>query len=426
MRKVLVCFLVSLLFASPAFATNYYVRTGGSNAHACSSTNDDAHAKQTVAAGLTCLAAGDTLNINDGTYTEGIEYNAIPDGIDDSNHTVVQAINTGMVTLNGHEANGFVAAISGSYKTVRGLVLDESTATTGYVGLYYWATAPVPANHMLIEDVEVKNVNGGTSACITAGGNGDEVHHITMRRLSVHDCIGGTPTTHGIYMHMRDSIVENSTIHGIAGYGIQQYTGAFGIALDNNIIRNNTIYDVGQDGTSYGGIYAASSDSLLIYNNVLFNSGGPGSGIQISATTGSGIYNNVIDGFAAAGGISGFMRESASGADLTATARNNIGWNNTPLNTIVGTGFATQDHNLCASGAGCPVTTDPMFVNEGAGDFTLSPGSPAIAAGMDLSGIFTTDMDGQTRIAPWDLGPLKFIAVSSIVPIVMDHVRSRH
>jgi len=44
------------------------------------------------------------------------------------------------------------------------------------------------------------------------------------------------------------------------------------------------------------------------------------------------------------------------------------------------------------------------FVNAGAGDFHIQPASTARGVGADLSAIFTADIDGAPRAAPWDIG----------------------
>ena len=56
---------------------------------------------------------------------------------------------------------------------------------------------------------------------------------------------------------------------------------------------------------------------------------------------------------------------------------------------------------------------DPMFVNAAAGYFRLTTNSPAFGAGFDMSAQFTTDFLGNTRTAPWDIGPFGVVGASS-------------
>ncbi len=395
-------------------SNTYYTATTGNNSNTCTQAKSISTPKLTISGGSggkSCLSSGDTLIIEDGTYAEGIEYNDIPAGVDDSNHTVVRAENIGGAIVNGVNGDGFTVSISGAYITVSGLVINAVSSYNG-VAIYLWGTTPVKANHILLQDLEVKNVTGGTSACITAGGDGTDVHHITMRRLNVHDCVGGTPTTHGIYLHMNDSTVEDTLIYNIAGYGIQQYSNV-AVALSNNTIQRNTIHDVAQDGTSYGGIYLGQTNSTdtFVINNVIYNGGGHGSCVQIQGTISTTFSNNTCSGFVAAGGITGCIREGISGADLTSVAQNNICWNNSPLNTIVGTSW-TQNHNIC--GSGCASSSDPLFVNEAGGNLHLSAGSPAIDAGATI-GTITSDIEGNLRPqgSAYDIGAYERVSTSS-------------
>ena len=54
---------------------------------------------------------------------------------------------------------------------------------------------------------------------------------------------------------------------------------------------------------------------------------------------------------------------------------------------------------------------DPLFVNDATGDLHLQSGSPARGAGdpaTDLAGIAALDLDGDTRVAPPDMGADQF------------------
>jgi hypothetical protein len=50
------------------------------------------------------------------------------------------------------------------------------------------------------------------------------------------------------------------------------------------------------------------------------------------------------------------------------------------------------------------IEADPLFEDEPAGDWRLQYGSPAAAAGLDLSASFTSDRDGSGRTSPWSIG----------------------
>src|SRR4030095_14190568 len=80
------------------------------------------------------------------------------------------------------------------------------------------------------------------------------------------------------------------------------------------------------------------------------------------------------------------------------TTRNNICYGNGSNSISNGGSGTTSSNNLLG--------TNPLFVNAGASDFPLQAGSPAIGAGVNLSGIFAVDSSGIARSSSssWDLG----------------------
>jgi hypothetical protein len=93
--KVRLMFPLSLFVASVAsmisavvYGATYYVAKTGSHLTSCSQAQSAAMPKLTIASGLACMKAGDTLIINPGTYVESI-YNAIPSGTSTSNRTKI-------------------------------------------------------------------------------------------------------------------------------------------------------------------------------------------------------------------------------------------------------------------------------------------------------------------------------------------------
>lgn len=76
--------------------------------------------------------------------------------------------------------------------------------------------------------------------------------------------------------------------------------------------------------------------------------------------------------------------------------------------------FAAASTNNASGDATAPGTSalhgiaDPYIDRAGA-DYHLASGAALIDAGADLSGTFTTDVDGQTRAAPWDIGADEYV-----------------
>ena len=71
MFRTLTFLIVVCLAASPAKAATYHVAQNGDDANTCGAAQSTSSSKQkrTIAAGVACLVAGDTLVIHEGTYT---------------------------------------------------------------------------------------------------------------------------------------------------------------------------------------------------------------------------------------------------------------------------------------------------------------------------------------------------------------------
>src|SRR5215472_11786325 len=69
-------------------AATYYVATTGSDINSCAVAQSPATPLQTIAAGIACLSGGDTLLVANGTYSEGINLNTLPNGSAGNNTTV--------------------------------------------------------------------------------------------------------------------------------------------------------------------------------------------------------------------------------------------------------------------------------------------------------------------------------------------------
>src|ERR1041385_6791687 len=113
---------VAVLPKAAQAATYYVAKTGGGTT--CSQASPCA----TIAAGLNKLAAGDTLSVGDGTYNEGIEADAIPSGISDTQRTQVKAQNRWQVTLIGVNSSSIyvMQVLDKNYIMIDGLNFDAN------------------------------------------------------------------------------------------------------------------------------------------------------------------------------------------------------------------------------------------------------------------------------------------------------------
>jgi hypothetical protein len=183
-----------------------------------------------------------------------------------------------------------------------------------------------------------------------------------------------------------------------------------GIEIGYCIIRGGVVflpvvnYGIHIDSTVRG-------STVSIYNNMIYNT--QTAGIMAEYTTGSHIYvyNCTLVGPNITPNISKGISANLEG-DATLEVINTIaqGWS---------TGFGlseydgSSDYNISnlttdAPGSHSKQSTIVTFVNAAANDYHLSPSDTAArGAGTNLSGsetLFNDDIDGQTRVNPWDIG----------------------
>ena len=364
--------LVLIGWLTPAVeAATYYVSLAGNDTSLGTSTAPF----RTVKKGISILNPGDTLIIRAGTYTEGLEYyNRIPSGLDDAHRTVIKAAPGETVVLNGRNASGDVWTIyDRSYITIDGITIDAANAY--YTGLRIGRSAAgAPGSHYIT--VQNGTVRNAQRSCITAQGTPFDNSYIKFINLDVHHC--GTSTNnqeHGIYLAMRDSLVDRCRIHDASSYGIHAYSSSGGV--NNNVIRNNRIYNNG----SFGIILSAGYNNLA-YNNIVWGNGKRvwtgGIFVAYGGVTGSKIFNNTIYGNA------GYCAWIMNGSNQ---AINNICWKNTTNTILDSTKLASLSRNLF---------TEPYFVNPAGLDFSLSSSSPAVNQGLALYEV-PNDINGVAR-----------------------------
>ncbi len=399
--------------------TTYYVRTGGSDAHPCSgaSTNDDSHAKQTIAAGIGCAGAaggtngaGNTVEVAAGTYNE-LQITGLPGGSAGNPFTLKCATSRGCTwNLTGTNFHLNIGSPSTNYVTIQDFVFaGNKTGTPGVGeggGIAFSASLANTHTHINFLNNEVKNAGRHDGMSITGTSN------MLIQNCYIHDTGGYVspedPTNatfhHGIYFSTNadHNTVDSCTIQTGTGYGIQNYP--YGDGVNSNIFSRNVLSGHATAGTVLQG------DNLQFFDNVVYSNGSPG----------------------ANGGIYGF------GGSILVYA--NTVYNNTGPGINMQNGAGTEcTNNLVISNSGTAITGCPStltnvstgtaashFVTPGS-DFHLKTGSSAIGAGTNLSATFTTDLSGNTRVAPWDVGAYKFItAAASIITKVMSHARRRH
>jgi hypothetical protein len=184
------------------------------------------------------------------------------------------------------------------------------------------------------------------------------------------------------------------------GIGMGNYSN---LKLSNLIIR-------GVAGAGIAGIFSDSWTEVKIWNSVIYGFTG-GRGISIDGYTANNyIYNNTV--------------YNCNIGIYTAAAiliKNNISYNNT--DNYNGTFNAASTNNLSG-----PTQTDApgsnprngvtvTFVDEAKDDFHLASndaGARDYGVSDPGSGLFSDDIDGQTRTGIWDIGADEYVAAASL------------
>ena len=232
---------------------------------------------------------------------------------------------------------------------------------------------------------------------------------------------------------------------GARGAGIWADTIGTGLTVQYNLTYSN----------NFSGISAEADSSVKILYNISYSNGWTGIG---NNSGGGHIANNLIYGNVSYGNVNaGFSiyGDGSSGGCANNTVSNNLFLNNTvrdlQANTgcnndgVLGSGnvytyngFGTQRANFIEWGSGNflstyaafdtaygsathSLTSDPAFTNAGAGNFTLSSGSPAIDAGLNPGSIYQNALlptsswpgsvatDNQNSYgAGWEIGAFVF------------------
>jgi hypothetical protein len=370
-----------------ASAATYYVATTGNNANSCAAATSTASPKRTIAAGIACMSAGDTLRIRQGTYTEFIT--SVASGTSYANAPVIESYPGELATIrpgSGPNKANIIGLGSTSQHHVifRNLKVDGAGIFQSYT---IWLNG---AHHIRFDGVEI--LNGGSDGVLISGG-AQRSDFIEFLNCNVHDN-GFDDVGHGIYIEQADNLVDGCEIHDNHSYGIHVYSGHPG-QPNNNIIRNNRVYDNVLGGT--GGGMTIGGVGNLIYNNLVYNNNGTGIFNKWGNPRNSKLINNTVWGNRDAGIDNG---------DSGTLISNNISFGNGGSQILAGS--ATLQTNL---------TTNPGFINAAVGNFRLQVGSVAINLGTARAEV-KVDMAGVNRPqgSAYDIGAYEFSIVDGTPP----------
>ena len=425
----------------------YYVRTDGNDSHTGLAA-DSAHAWLTIAKATSVMVAGDTVNIEAGTYAERISAGANGSA---GNYITYQNYNTDVVNINGAGQYTAVRADGHSYIKFKGLNVVGNGST-------YMCINFGNADHITIQNC--------TATTCNASGIGNDGTEGATSNITIDGCtVSGTNVTANMEMISLSKVngfeVKNCTVHdpiSAIRVGIDAKEGS-----SNGSIHNNTVYN-----TNSAGIYvdAASyaTSSIDIYDNLVYSTAGaPGISIadelNSSSLTNINIYNNILYGNQRGITIESYGTTSTftnctiinntlynngtisevacyvGHAQLTSCViRNNIIFSLTGntysiLYADYASGGITIDHNLAYNSGGSwhsgnvlgtsYVTSNPLLTSPTT-DFSIQSSSPAKDAGSSTNAP-STDYIGNTRPigVGYDIGAYEFNSgITTGLPVI--------
>lgn len=308
------------------------------------------------------------LRIDDSTAT--LSENTIS-----RNHSMGLYVHNSTITLNDN------VIISNVYE---GVYLENCTATLRENTISYnSASAHGGGLNSWFSDVTlIRN----TISHNTASGDGGGVHlYGTTASISDNTIISNTASVGGgLYLMGTDgalsgNIIAGNTANYSSGGGLHLVGG--NITLTNNIVVNN------QANWSGSGVYVRISSPHLLHTTIARNTGGDGSGVYVAESSSVRLTNTIL-----VSQTVGIYVYNGSSASLEATLWGSDAWAN--VADWGGDGTVTTGT--------INIQGDPGFVNPGAWDYHIGPGSKALDIGV-AAGVIT-DIDHEPRFADPDLG----------------------
>lgn len=288
-------------------------------------------------------------------------------------------------------------------------------------GIYIVGYDGTTQNNIVIRDNDISDVSVGITVATAVNSNlttvinnvdisGNHIHDFTSMMVNnVHgDGIqiwttraeGASPSVSGkIYNNTFSGSVVRFTYEGNAGMTAWIYLGSHNgdFSIFNNVLSYSDLPTTANLFEALISVRDSVRGTTQIYNNTLEGTDpGMSAGILVDNSRNVTVLNNIISGMKVCYFLQGATGFFADYNLLNGTIGSNWvgvmdgGW--PPISQW--RAFGNDTHTVVAN---------PRFLSS-PDDLRLRSGSAALGAGANLSASFTTDRDGWTRTAPWDIG----------------------
>jgi hypothetical protein len=367
LSSCLLIFFSCAAVPTAAQATTFFVAKNGSDNYSCAQAQSAATPKLTLNSAVTCLKPGDTLYVKAGVYTESLGTGKVPSGTSWTGKVRIAAYPGETVWMKPASSSNRVLEFAGAQQYIEFDAINLDGTELLYDTVKINAISSTNnAHHIRVSNAEVtgNKVGANSGGAIIA----------TALYSGAIDGISQKP--HLFYIQSPNNLIEWCTLADPAGNGIQNFN-AYGSWSSNNVYRYNLIRDLVKDfqpeGIRHRGIVLGAGSGNKVYGNLIYNIKGtidPTAGIEVFTASNTEVYNNTVFDSSRHGIL---IDSGASGT----VVRNNISYQATN-GTYVNNGSGTIASNNI-------FTLNPLFVNGGAKDFRLQPGSPALNAGLTIA-----------------------------------------
>jgi hypothetical protein len=334
--RIIACGALFTLLASCSATTNhYYVATTGSDAN----PGTQAAPLLTISHADSLATAGNTIHVAPGTYQvsapsparAGIQTSK--SGTANARIRFVSDVKWGAkIVFSG---TGIAWISNGAYVDIEGFDISG----TGRIGILAKGGNEIITKNFVHDLAVSGGCNGRGGAGIDVWGPGGAVVDSNVVRNIGYQWIAGRTcnTVQGIYVASQNNRISNNVISGVASVGINSWHGATASTIVNNTIFNSKMGIVIGQGDS--GATAVGTRNNYVANNIVY-----GNGYGISEMGKVGGNNRYVDNLVYSNGSNWSVKGDVSGT----------------------------------------ISVDPLFVNyqpNGAGDYRLQRGSPAVGKG---------------------------------------------